>query len=157
MIEDISNDQVFLSHEAFTADVKTGSIDYLIATELISKYLMSTPGVAQVFTENILHQGDYGEKGAKGMIIRGYNPKRSGDIAFVLEPGWMESGPTGTTHGSPYSYDTHIPILFFGTGIKKGSSTVFHTITDIAPTMSVILGTKFPSGCTGQPVSELLD
>ena len=158
IIEKISNDQVFLNQDLFGGDPKSSGIDFLIASQLITRYLMSTPGVAQVFTESVLRQADYAGKGIKGMIVRGYNHKRSGDIAFELEPGWMISGSgTGTTHGSSYTYDTHVPVLFYGAGIKKGSSVLYHPITDIAPTLSILLNIKFPSGCTGQPISEILD
>lgn len=158
VIESISNDQVFLNQELFVGDPKTSGIDMFIATELISKFLLSTEGVAEVFSESILRQGSFEEKGPKGLAIRGFHTKRSGDIVFTLQSGWVNSGSvTGTTHGSSYSYDTHVPILFYGAGIKKGSTSQFHTITDIAPTLSVLLKIKFPSGCTGQPVSELLD
>jgi arylsulfatase A-like enzyme len=91
-------------------------------------------------------------------MVRGYNFKRSGDIAYQLEPSWISGGGAqGTTHGSAYSYDTHVPILFYGKGIKQGATSSYHAITDIAPTLSVLLKIKFPSGCTGQPISEILD
>jgi len=77
------------------------------------------------------------------MIVRGYNHKRSGDIAYAMEPGWLSwSVMQGTTHGSSYSYDTHVPILFYGKGVPKGSSARFHTITDIAPTLSGVIKNK---------------
>lgn len=158
VIDRISNDQVFLNQELFAGDPKSSGIDLLIATELITNYLQATEGVAQVYPKAIIKQGNYSEGGTKGMIIRGYNFKRSGDIIYQLEPGWITGGgPQGTTHGSSYTYDTHVPILFYGPGIKQGSSSQYHTITDIAPTLSVLLQIKFPSGCTGQPVSEMLD
>lgn len=158
LIESISNDQVFLNHELFAGDPKSSGIDMLIATELVTKFLISTEGVAEVFSESLLRQGSYEETGSRGHIIRGFHTRRSGDIAFILQSGWFNSNsPTGTTHGSSYTYDTHVPILFYGAGIKHGSTSQYHTITDIAPTLSVLLRIKFPSGCTGQPVSELLD
>ncbi|MEK6782374.1 MAG: alkaline phosphatase PafA [Bacteroidota bacterium] len=158
VIESISNDQVFLNQELFAGDPRSSSIDLLIATELISKYLIATEGVAEVFGEGLLRQGSYEEGGPKGLIIRGFNSKRSGDIVYTLQPGWISSTAVkGTTHGSSYTYDTHVPILFYGAGIKIGSSSQYHAITDIAPTLSVLLKIKFPSGCTGQPISELLD
>ena len=159
VIEKISNDQLYLNQELFNGDPRTSGIDLLIATELITKYLQDTPGVAQVYSESNLRQGDFNEGGTKGMMIRGFHHKRSGDISVVLEPGWIASqgGLTGTTHGSAYTYDTHVPLLFYGTGIKKGSSSQYHPITDIAPTLSILLKIKFPSGCTGQPISELAD
>jgi hypothetical protein len=158
MVEVIMNEQIYFNHEAFSADPKSGGVDLLIATELTVNFLLKEKGVANVFPKSILRQGDFLEGGHKGMAIRGYNPRRSGDISFILEPGWYESGSIqGITHGSSYTYDTHVPILFYGKGVKKGSSVQYHTITDIAPTLAILLKTKFPSGCTGQPVAELLD
>lgn len=158
VIESIINEQIYFNHEAFSTDPKAGGVDLLIATELTVNFLMQEKGIANVFPKSVLRQGNFTEGGHKGMTIRGYNPKRSGDVTFVLEPGWYESGTVqGTTHGSSYTYDTHIPILFYGKGIKKGSSVQYHTITDIAATLAILLKTKFPSGCTGQPIAELFD
>jgi hypothetical protein len=158
VVETIINEQIYFNHEAFSTDPKSGGVDLLIATELTVSFLLQEKGVANVFPRSLLRQGNYGETGPKGMAIRGHNPRRSGDITIVLEPGWYESSwIQGTTHGSSYTYDTHVPVLFFGKGIKKGSSVMPHTITDIAPTLSVLMKTKFPSGCTGQPVAELFD
>lgn len=157
-IENISNQQIFLDQQAFSKDPRASGMDMFIVTELIGKYLMAMEGVANYYTEATLRQGNYGEEGIKGKVIRGYHPKRSGDIVYVLDPGWTESEAIqGTTHGSGYAYDTHVPILFYGFGIKKGSSVRHHSITDVAPTISVLLKIKFPSGSTGQPVSEILD
>lgn len=158
VVDKITNEQVYLNQELFTGDPKTSGIDLMIATEMVTTYLQAVEGVAQVFPKAIIKQGAFNEGGIKGMIIRGYNFKRSGDIALQLEPAWISSGgPQGTTHGSAYSYDTHVPILFYGKGIKKGSSSAYHTVTDIAPTLSVLLKIKFPNGCTGQPIREIVD
>lgn len=157
LIEKISNEQVFLNHSAFDGDARTSGLDMFVVAELTGKFLMTLDGVSNYYTEAVIKQSDFDEGGIKGKIIRGYHPKRSGDLAFVLEPGWFEGNSVqGTTHGSPYSYDTHIPMLFFGFGVKQGTSAVYHPITDIAPTVSVILGIMFPNGCTGQPITELL-
>lgn len=158
IVESISNNQVFFNAESFGGDPKSAGIDLLIATDLVMNYLQAKEGVAQVFGKASLKQGSYAEAGVKGMIVRGFNFKRSGDIAFELEPGWITGGSSqGTTHGSSYTYDTHVPVLFFGKGISKGSSARYHTITDVAPTISVLLKIKFPSGCTGQPITEIID
>lgn len=157
-IENISNQQIFLNQEAFNRDPRASGMDMFIVTELIGKYLMTMNGIANYYTEATLRQGNYSEGGSKGSIIRGYHAKRSGDIVYILEPGWTESGSTqGTTHGSHYTYDTHIPALFYGYGIKKGSSVQYHCITDIAPTISSLLNIKFPSGSTGQPIKEIFE
>ncbi|HNV27662.1 MAG TPA: alkaline phosphatase family protein [Cyclobacteriaceae bacterium] len=158
IVEEFSSGEVYINQKAFEGDPKSSGIDLFVATELITKFLLSTEGVAQVFPSTTLRQANSDEVGIRGKVVRGFHPKRSGDIAFVLEPSWISwGGVTGSTHGSGYSYDTHIPILFYGAGIKKGSSSQFHTITDIAPTLSVLLKIKFPSGCTGQPVVEIVD
>jgi predicted AlkP superfamily pyrophosphatase or phosphodiesterase len=158
IVEEFTTEQVYINQKAFEGDPKASGIDLFVATELITKFLLSTEGIAQVFPATTLRQANSDEIGIRGKVVRGFHPKRSGDIAFVLEPGWMTwGGITGSTHGSGYTYDTHIPILFYGAGIKKGSSSHFHTITDIAPTLSVLMRIKFPSGCTGQPVTEIVD
>jgi arylsulfatase A-like enzyme len=159
LVESVSNQQVFFNTEVFSGDPKSTGIDLLIATELASNFLQSKEGVAQVFTKSGLKQGNFSEGGIKGMMVRGFNHKRSGDVVYELEPGWLDdwSTPKGSSHGSPYSYDTHVPVLFYGKGIRKGSSASRHDITDLAPTISVLLKIKFPSGCTGNPIAEIVD
>ncbi len=158
VIEEVTSDQIYINQDAFEGDPKASGIDLFVATDLISKYLLSSEGIAQVFSLPSLRQVSPDERGIRGNVVRGFNSKRCGDIAFVLEPGWLAwGGVTGSTHGSTYTYDTHIPILFYGKGIKKGSSSRFHTITDLAPTLSVLLKIKFPSGSSGQPIVEILD
>lgn len=158
IIERVSNGQVFLNHEAFSGDLKSAGVDLLVATELIVQYLITVDGIADVYTASSIRAADFSAGGVKGSLVRGYNHKRSGDILVVLEPQWFEGGESasGTTHGSTYSYDTHIPIIFYGFGIAKGSTVDYQTITDIAPTLSVLMKIKFPSACTGRPVAKAL-
>ncbi|MEJ0030238.1 MAG: alkaline phosphatase family protein [Bacteroidota bacterium] len=158
VIEEFSGEQIFLNSEMFAGDPRSSGVDYLVATELIRNYLLRQDGIAEVYTRQMLQSADFGEAGIRGSMRRGFNTKRSGDLAIVLESGWTTGSNTfGTTHSSPYTYDTHVPILFYGFGVKSGSSVHYHTITDIAPTMSILMKIKFPSGCTGQPVAELLE
>lgn len=158
IVKRISNFQVFFNQEAFNSDPSRGGIDLLIATELTTNFLLQQDGVANVYPKALLRQGDFNEGGIKGMAIRGYHPKRSGDLTILFEPAWFESGRIqGTTHGSPYVYDTHVPVLFYGAGIKQGTSVAYHPVTDIAPTLSVLLKITFPNGCTGQPIGELFE
>jgi predicted AlkP superfamily pyrophosphatase or phosphodiesterase len=158
VIEAMINGQLYLNHQLFGGDPKSGGVEWMVSLELISNFLAQQPGIAQVFPKNLIRQGDFNEGGIKGMVIRGYHPKRSGDIITVLEPNWLEQGRVaGTTHGSPYTYDTHVPIIFYGQGIKSGTSAAYHAITDIAPTLSILLKVGFPSGCTGQPIVEMIN
>ena len=158
LVEAISGGQVFFDQDVFQNDPKASGVELLIATELTINFLMKQEGVAYAFSENVLRQSQYDEGGIKGMVVRGYHPKRCGDIVVVLEPGWYPAeGIQGTTHGSPWTYDTHVPILFFGNGIKRGSSVRYHSITDVAPTISALLNIKYPSGATGQPIVEIFE
>ena len=88
---------------------------------------------------------------------KGFNQKRSGDVLIVNDPGYISYSKTGSTHGSPFSYDTHVPLLFFGKGIKHGQTLEKTEITDIAPTISALLGISFPNGAIGQPLEFVLD
>jgi arylsulfatase A-like enzyme len=158
IIEAISGGQVYFDQDIFQKDPKASGVELLIATELTINFLLKQDGIANAYSENVLRQAQFDEGGIKGLVVRGYHAKRSGDVMIVLEPGWYGAGSIqGTTHGSPYAYDTHVPILFYGNGIKKGTSVQYHSITDIAPTISTLLNIKFPSGCTGQPVRELFE
>jgi predicted AlkP superfamily pyrophosphatase or phosphodiesterase len=90
-------------------------------------------------------------------LQNGFNQKRSGDVLIVSEPGYISYSKTGSTHGSPYNYDTHVPLLFFGKGIKQGHTLQKTEITDIAPTISALLGISFPNGSIGKPLDFVLD
>ncbi|MEZ4756076.1 MAG: alkaline phosphatase family protein [Flavobacteriales bacterium] len=90
----------------------------------------------------------------------GFQEGRSGDVAFVMRPGYFErmgDGPgRGTTHGSIWNYDTHVPLFFMGRGIRQAEVFRRTHITDIAPTLSMLLGTALPDAAIGDPVPEVL-
>ena len=75
---------------------------------------------------------------------------------IVPTPASISVRKTGTTHGSGYSYDTHIPIIFYGAGIQKGTSHKEYSVIDIAPTLAILLGIEFPNGVTGKVIEEVL-
>ncbi|MBC6991456.1 alkaline phosphatase PafA [Hymenobacter sp. BT491] len=105
-------------------------------------------------------QKSHWESGMLMYLENGYFPKRSGDVMLVLEPGWLESYSypvnKGTTHGSMNTYDTHVPLVFWGWHVRKGESNAPAKITDIAPTVARWLHIQEPNGCTGQPLQEVL-
>lgn len=158
IVEAMSGGQLFFDQDIFHDDPKASGVELIIATELTINFLLKQQGVANAYSENVLRQSQYDEGGVKGMVVRGYHAKRCGDVQVVLEPGWYSgAGIQGTTHGSPWTYDTHVPVVFYGNGIKKGFSVRYHSITDIAPTISALLNIKFPSGATGQPIAEIFE
>jgi arylsulfatase A-like enzyme len=91
----------------------------------------------------------------KKMITNGYNARRSGDIYYVLQPNWFNGSSTGTTHGNWNPYDSHIPLVFMGWGIKSGTSNKTHYMTDIAPTLAALLHIQMPNGNVGEPITEI--
>ena len=94
----------------------------------------------------------------KDRIVNGYYPGRSGEIQIIMQPGWygLESEATGgTDHGVWHPYDTHVPLIFFGSGINPGATFTPVEITDIAATVCALLHIQMPDGCIGKPVTEL--
>jgi hypothetical protein len=93
----------------------------------------------------------------KEKVINMYNPKRSGDLMVLVEPSWLVGYTKGTTHGSMWSYDTHVPLLWYGWGIKKGETVKNTYISDIAPTLAILLKILEPNGSVGKPIEDLFD
>ena len=94
--------------------------------------------------------------GIEKLLQNGFNQKRSGDVIYVYDPATISYSLTGSTHGSGMSYDTHVPLLFYGNGINKGSTVKRTRIVDIAPTISALLGISFPNGNIGLPIQSVL-
>ncbi|MCG2793624.1 MAG: alkaline phosphatase family protein [Weeksellaceae bacterium] len=93
----------------------------------------------------------------KTRIINGYNWQRSGDIQLISHDGMLPNYvKKGTTHSVWNSYDSHIPLIFMGWGIKHGESNADYNMTDIAPTVSALLHIEFPSGNIGNPITEVI-
>lgn len=93
----------------------------------------------------------------KSKIIAGYNKDRSGAIQILLKPGWFQGySATGTTHGSWNPYDTHIPLVFMGWGIKQGTLNRPTSMADIAPTIAALLHIQEPNGNVGVVIEEIL-
>lgn len=129
----------------------------------IAEYLLQIPGVAHAITAAELKENNY-INGLNAFSQLGCHYERSGDIFVHYLPGWFEAfgwdkngSPfsTGTTHGSAYRYDTHVPLIWYGCGITKGETTRRINITDIAPTLSALLNIPQPNACIGEPIVEL--
>lgn len=121
----------------------------------LADFLRDQPGIAQVNTTTQLLNASYTTY-LEAKLQSGFYYPRFGDVRFELLPGWTgEIGP-GAGHGTGYAYDSHVPLLWFGMGIAPGVSYHSHPITDIAPTAALLLNSKLPSACTGQPIVEVL-
>lgn len=130
--------------------------DEAIKGEVVS-WLYKQDGVAYVVDIEEMDDAVVPEP-IKTMIVNGYHRERSGSLQIIMKPGWYSGhGKTGTTHGSWNPYDAHIPLLWYGAGIKKGQTHRTVNMTDIAPTLAALLHIQMPNGCVGQVITELLD
>lgn len=152
LISKITNNQVYL-------DDKLMSENNLDA-EQVKQYLIDILNKDQ----SVLFAVDMKKAGSssipepiKTRIANGYNWQRSGDIQVIYHDNWLPTyAKLGTTHGAWNSYDSHIPLIFMGWGIKNGESNKDYNMTDIAPTISALLHIQFPSGNIGNPIVEVI-
>lgn len=113
------------------------------------------PHVARVYTRHNLLAGAVTPDRIGARMARSFNARRSGDLEIILDPYWIH-GNTGTTHGTPYSYDAHIPIILMGPGIRLGRYAEPVALNDLAPTLATLLDIETPSGSVGRPLYEAL-
>ncbi|GAB2606789.1 alkaline phosphatase PafA [Belliella aquatica] len=151
-ISNFSNEQVFINH----ALAKEKGVAVEEIQRALADFLLGFEGIKEVYTATDMKKFEY-TQGKKSLLQMGFNHKASGDLLLILEPAWLSSSYKGTTHGTGYTYDTHVPIVFMGWGVEAGSSSRYVTVTDIAPTLSIMLGTRLPNGATGQPILEIVD
>ncbi len=117
-------------------------------------------GVALAVSSSALNSGKVPDTPLVQSILRNYNRNRSGDIYVVFQPNRFINDFGGitvaATHGSPWRYDTYVPIIFAGIGIPaQRINRMVHTV-DIAPTLSLIIGAKPPTGSFGAPLNEVI-
>lgn len=124
-------------------------------TSLITNYLEQKSNIIQVVESRKAAIAPLPQS-IRERIVNGFNPQRSGDLMFITKSGVVGGGNTGTGHGVFYNYDAHIPLLFYGKGIKKGQVNNVNYMTDIAPTITTLLGIQMPSGSIGKPILEVI-
>jgi predicted AlkP superfamily phosphohydrolase/phosphomutase len=152
LIKNISNNQLFFNHQLLD-EMNINKSEF---QQKLANYILAQNNIQRVYTREQIVNGAF-TKGMDALIKNGFNHKRSGDLIYVLDPAFISYSQTGSTHGSSFMYDTHVPILFYGKGVKSGSSSRRSEIVDIAPTIAVMLGISFPSGATGEPLYWMLD
>lgn len=118
-------------------------------------YLMTLKEVKRAYTEEEILNST-GNDYYLNFILKGYDPKQNGDIVVLYGTGNIDHGVTGTTHGTPYSYDTHVPCIFYGWNIKKGETHDKKEITQIVPTIAQKIQIPFPNGVQSNVLIEIL-
>ncbi len=144
------NNQIIFDHEK----TDKGEVSFEVIKSASIDFLKKLDGFANVVDISRISQSTLPEV-QKKMITNGYNAKRSGDLYYILNPNWFNGSSTGTTHGNWNPYDSHIPLVFMGWGIKPGASNETHYMTDIAPTLAALLHIQMPNGNVGEPITEI--
>lgn len=157
-VQNFAGESVYLNRPVVTAhklqlkDVQAES----------AHFLEQIDGISQAWTGHELQTYTY-DKGIGDLVQNGFYQKRSGDVTLAFDPGFIQNpvpniqveDVQGTTHGSGYAYDTHVPLVWFGFGVPQGSSTRKVSITDIVPSLTMLLHLQMPNGVTGEPLVEL--
>jgi predicted AlkP superfamily pyrophosphatase or phosphodiesterase len=155
----VINNNVYLNRAALARD----GVDLDECERVVGEAAMKLPGMARYFTRSQLESKAISATDAVARrVLNGFYPQRSGDVIVVTEPYTIvfdtpddPTDPTNTaTHGSPYSYDTHVPLIFMGRYFRPGSYSQTATPADIAPTLSNILRIQSPSCSIGRILSE---
>jgi len=158
LILDHSNNNIYLDNETIEfLKLNKNEVEFFV-----SRKIMEWEGVKSVFTSKELMNAA-SDNGWKDMVRLGYDPKQSGDVIFILEPGYLtkskdsEKSRKGTSHGSAFNYDTHVPLIWYGKGIKK--KEIFRRINsiDITATLTHLLYLQNPNATTGVPILEILE
>ena len=113
------------------------------------------PHIARVFTRDELERGEAAADPVGKAVLLGFYESRWGDLVMLPEPYYIFSS-SGTTHGLPYDYDTHVPMIFLGSGIRAGIHHDRVAVNDIAPTLAALLEIEIPSGSSGKILGGIL-
>lgn len=135
--------------------IKSKGLDLAKVKQSFKDFLYTKNYVKRVYTEEEILTS-----GANDMLLsfvfKGYDPTQNGDLYFVYKPGYVEYSATGATHGSPYAYDTNVPLIFYGWNIKSGESYNKKVITQIAPTLAKKLKITLPNASESEVLEEVL-
>jgi predicted AlkP superfamily pyrophosphatase or phosphodiesterase len=146
------NYQLHLNHPA----LDSAKIDKEELIDWIVEYISAEPGIDRAFAIEDLNEVPL-PAAIRKAINNGYYPPRNGEIQLILKPNYIEAwSNTGTTHGLWNPYDSHIPLLWYGWGIRPGKSNKEVYMTDIAPTLAALLHIQMPNGSVGQVITEVL-
>ncbi|MDR3367206.1 MAG: alkaline phosphatase family protein [Prevotellaceae bacterium] len=150
-IKSFSQKQIFLNHTL----IEDSNLRLSEVQERAASFVLQFSGVANAATAHVLSGATFAD-GVMRYMQNSFFPKRSGDIIVNLEPGWTETSSTSAAN-SAYSYDTHVPLVFYGWRVKRKSITAQVDMTDIAPTLSTLVGVPLPNAASGKVIAEIVE
>jgi len=150
-VKGYSEKQVFLNRIL----IEDAKIPLEEVQKKVARFLVQFTGVASAYPYSAFEANDFGN-GNLRKIINNFSPQRSGDVIVTLNPGWVErEGDILTNHNSPYEYDSHVPLIWYGWNANRATVTREVNMSDIAATLSSLCKVSFPNACTGKPIFEL--
>jgi len=156
LIEAFYQPYLYLNHDL----IRARGLDQAQVEQAVAAELLKFDGVAYAVSSTALRTDNLPDTLMMRSILRNFHPKRSGDIYLVFEPNVFINDFDGltvaATHGSPWRYDTFVPLIFAGSGLSAATVSRAVTPYDIAPTLAAYLGVKPPSGAIGMPLPEVL-
>lgn len=155
LIQGFFHPYVYLDHGVAAAR----GLDVAEVSRVVAAALETQPGIAHAYTAEACRTGQLPDTRVARAVAHNFHPARSGEVYVVTAPDHFVNDFDGltvaATHGSPWRYDTHVPIFFMNPAIAPQQIQREVFTIDIAPTLALFLGTKLPSGCDGQPLEEL--
>ncbi len=147
-----SNNQFFFNHQS----IANKKLDLQTVCNEAALYALQLEGVANAYTVFDIRSSSTSSDVSLGRIFMGYNDLRGGDVVLNYLPAYLDFHKTGTTHGAAYTYDTHVPLIWYGWKIEHGSSYEPVNISDIAVTVAALLDISFPNGSVGKPIKDIV-
>jgi predicted AlkP superfamily pyrophosphatase or phosphodiesterase len=130
------------------------NLDIVEVRRVAAETAIKIPHILRVYTRDQIQSGQVAADSIGRRMMNSFNQRRGPDIQFIPEPYWTVSDSVAT-HGSPFIYDSHVPVIFMGSGVKPGRYDVSVAINDIAPTLATILDVETPAGSVGRVLTEI--
>jgi predicted AlkP superfamily pyrophosphatase or phosphodiesterase len=149
-VKGLYENQIFLNR----ALIEDADINLEDIQKKVARFMVQFSGIASAVPCSAFEMSDF----TSGMLLKmsnSYNPQRSGDVMISLKPGFVEKTDNVTGHNSPYEYDSHVPLIWYGWTASRASVTRSVSIRDIAVTLSVLCKVPLPNAATGDPLQEL--
>jgi hypothetical protein len=121
-----------------------------------ARAIQAIPHVSRVYTRQQMINGEGIRDPVSQKVANGFHLRRGPDLEFIPDAYWFVATGSGTGHASPYAYDSHLPVIFLGAGIRPGQYHGSVAVNDIAPTLANLLEIETPSGSVGRVLTEIL-
>ena len=150
-VKGYSERQIFLNRTL----IEDANIPLEEVERKVSRFMVQFTGIASAYPFSAFEANDF-SNGHLRRIVNSFTPQRSGDVIITLNPGWVEKTDYVTDHNSPYEYDSHVPLLWYGWTVNRATVTRKVNMNDIAVTLSSLSRIPYPNASTGEPLLELM-